>query len=64
LRELQATESIRKILVNKETDLERFRHSDIDYITELLAVSPKSWKALSSISKIGDDDRQVQPDSL
>jgi hypothetical protein len=43
-RELQATEFIRKTLVNKETDLERFRQGDVGYISELIELSRKAGK--------------------
>jgi hypothetical protein len=43
-RELQASEFIRKILVNKETDLERFRQGDVGYISELLEACRNAGK--------------------
>jgi hypothetical protein len=43
-RELQATEFIRKTLVNKETDLDRFRQGDVGYISELIELSRKAGK--------------------
>ncbi|KAJ9091929.1 hypothetical protein QFC21_007042 [Naganishia friedmannii] len=43
-RELQATEFIRKTLINKQTDLERFRQGDVGYISELLEASRKAGK--------------------
>ncbi|KAJ9091921.1 hypothetical protein QFC21_007034 [Naganishia friedmannii] len=43
-QELQATEFIRKTLVNKETELERFRQGDVGYISELLEVSRKAGR--------------------
>ncbi|GHJ89524.1 hypothetical protein NliqN6_5926 [Naganishia liquefaciens] len=43
-QELQATEFIRKTLVNKETDLERFRQGDVGYISELLESCRKAGK--------------------
>ncbi|KAJ9091660.1 hypothetical protein QFC21_007135 [Naganishia friedmannii] len=43
-RELQATEFIRKTLINKETDLGRFRRGDVGYITQLMDGSRKAGK--------------------
>lgn len=43
-RELQATEFIRKTLVDKDTDLERFRQGDVGYISELLEASRKAGR--------------------
>ena len=52
-RELQVTEFIRKTLIDRETDLERFRQGDIGYITELLEGSRKAGKHPSRYRRAG-----------
>ncbi|KAJ9093494.1 hypothetical protein QFC20_007118 [Naganishia adeliensis] len=53
LWERQATEFVRKTLVDSETDLERFRQGDVGYITVLLEACRKAGKHPSRYRRAG-----------